>query len=92
LKLLFPAVFTFSAVIIQLNIHHLQFVIPISLGSRKTLVLKKRGDSSDSGIGEDSAENWVNAPEFVPAGKDNIPKTAERGEYSSDQQILFTHS
>jgi hypothetical protein len=25
----------------------------------------------------------VNAPEFVPAGNDNIPKTAERGEYKS---------
>jgi hypothetical protein len=67
-------------------------LFPYFLYSRKTLVLKKQGDSSDSGIGEDSAENWVNAPEFVPAGKDNIPKTAERGEYSSDQQILFIHS
>ncbi|PSN57309.1 E3 ubiquitin-protein ligase makorin-1 [Blattella germanica] len=45
--------------------------------SRKTSVLKKQGNSSDSGLGEDSTENWVNAPEFVPAGKDNIPTATE---------------
>jgi hypothetical protein len=54
--------------------------IYISLDSQRSSVLKKQGNSSDSGIGEDSTENWVNAPEFVPAGKDNIVKTAEHGE------------
>lgn len=56
--------------------------------SRKTSVLKKQGDSSDSGIGEDSAENWVNAPEFVPSGKNNIPKTAENVPPKSYAEVL----
>jgi len=68
-----------SSVKSHFHLFALQYYIFISLGSRKTSVLKKQGDSSDSGIGEDSAENWVNAPEFVPSGKNNIPKTAENG-------------
>lgn len=63
----------------QFYIFAIYYFISFYLGSQKTSVLKKQGDSSDSGIGEDSAENWVNAPEFVPSGKNNIPKTAEHG-------------
>ncbi|XP_021922464.1 probable E3 ubiquitin-protein ligase makorin-1 isoform X2 [Zootermopsis nevadensis] len=56
--------------------------------SQKTSVLKKQGISSDSGIWEDSDENWVNAPEFVPAGKDNILKTAEHVHLKSYAEVL----
>jgi hypothetical protein len=68
-----------SSVKSQFHLFAVQCFIFISLDSRKTSVLRKQGNSSDSGIGEDSAENWVNAPEFVPSGKNNIPKTAENG-------------
>jgi len=61
------------------NLFALQYYIFISVGSRKTSVLKKQGDSSDSGIWEDSPEDWVNAPEFFPSAKNYIPITAENG-------------
>ncbi|XP_069694523.1 probable E3 ubiquitin-protein ligase makorin-1 isoform X2 [Periplaneta americana] len=57
-------------------------------GTRKTTVLKKQGNSADSGIGEDTAESWVYAPEFVPAGKEHIPKTTERVPPKSYAEVL----
>lgn len=43
--------------------------------NRKNSSLRKQETSSDSGIGDEVTENWVNAPEFIPSalGNTNLP-------------------